>query len=40
MVLFGRVSPEYVPEEDLVFGLQAALTVPWDGSVFSSASGQ
>ncbi len=39
MVLFGRVSPEYVPEEDLVFGLQPALTVPWDGSVYSFAVG-
>ncbi len=37
MVLFGRVSPEYVPEDDLVLGLQAALSVPWDGSIFSSA---
>jgi hypothetical protein len=40
MALFGRVSPEYVPEEDLVFGLQAGLTVPWDGRIFSSAGGQ
>lgn len=34
LVLFGPVSPEYVPEEELTRGLIAMPSLPWDGRVF------
>jgi 4-amino-4-deoxy-L-arabinose transferase-like glycosyltransferase len=34
LVLFGRVSPEFVPEDELTKGLLELPSVPWDGRVF------
>jgi hypothetical protein len=39
LVLFGRVSPEYVPEDELTKDLRETLSFPWDGRVFVNPGG-
>ena len=39
LVLFGRVSPEYVPEDALTKDLRETLSFPWDGRVFVYSGG-